>query len=107
MESKRESVLVGLFTLVAAALLVVVVLLLSGTFGKGTVPYRAYFKNAGGLAPGSEVRYAGGPPIGRVEKVISDPDEFHADGDRFCSGSQRPCEDRQHRGNHQQQPAGR
>ena len=73
MESKRESVLVGLFTLVAAALLVVVVLLLSGTFGKGTTSYRAYFKNAGGLAPGSEVRYAGGPPIGRVEKVTSDP----------------------------------
>jgi phospholipid/cholesterol/gamma-HCH transport system substrate-binding protein len=73
MESKRENVLVGLFTLVAAALLVVVVLLLSGTFGKGTTSYRAYFKNAGGLAPGSEVRYAGGPPIGRVEKVTSDP----------------------------------
>ena len=48
MESKRENVLVGLFTLVAAALLVVVVLLLSGTFGKGTVSYRAFFKNAGG-----------------------------------------------------------
>ncbi len=73
MESKREHVLVGLFTLVAAALLVTVVFLLSGTFGKGTVTYRAYFKNAGGLAPGSEVRYAGGPPIGRVEKVTSDP----------------------------------
>jgi len=73
MESKREHVFVGLFTLVAAALLVTVVLLLSGTFGKGTVNYRAYFKNAGGLSPGSEVRYAGGPPIGRVEKVISDP----------------------------------
>jgi phospholipid/cholesterol/gamma-HCH transport system substrate-binding protein len=73
MDSKREHVFVGLFTLVAAALLVTVVFLLSGTFGKGTTTYRAYFKNAGGLAPGSEVRYAGGPPIGRVEKVASDP----------------------------------
>src|ERR1700744_3030189 len=73
MESKRESVLVGLFTLVAASLLVVGVLLLSGTFGKGTVPYHAYFKNAGGLAPGSEVHYAGGPTVGRVEKVAPDP----------------------------------
>jgi len=73
MESKRESALVGLFTLVAAALLVTVVFLLSGTFGKGNVPYRAYFKNAGGLSPGAEVRYAGGPPVGRVRKVHSDP----------------------------------
>ena len=73
MDSKREHVFVGLFTLVAAALLVIVVFLLSGGLGKGSVTYRAYFKNAGGLAPGSEVRYAGGPPIGRVEKVTSDP----------------------------------
>lgn len=73
MESRRENALVGLFTLVAAALLVFVVFLLSGTFGKGNVSYRAYFKNAGGLSPGAEVRYAGGPPIGRVEKVVSDP----------------------------------
>lgn len=73
MESKRENALVGLFTLVAAALLIFVVFLLSGTFGKGNVPYHAYFKNAGGLSPGSEVRFAGGPPIGRVQKVQSDP----------------------------------
>src|ERR1700723_2995085 len=73
MESKREEAFVGLFTLVAAALLIIVVFLLSGTFGKGTISYRAYFKNAGGLSPGAEVRYAGGPPVGRVEKVISDP----------------------------------
>lgn len=73
MESKREQALVGLFTLVAAALLVTIVFLLSGTFGSGTVTYRAYFKNAGGLSPGAEVRYAGGPPVGRVEKVVSDP----------------------------------
>jgi phospholipid/cholesterol/gamma-HCH transport system substrate-binding protein len=73
MESKREQAFVGLFTLVAAALLVAIVFLLSGTIGSGTINYRAYFKNAGGLSPGAEVRYAGGPPVGRVEKVVSDP----------------------------------
>ena len=73
MDSKREQALVGLFVLVAAGLLVATVFLLSGRLGTGAIPYRAYFKNAGGLGPGSEVRYAGGPPIGRVEKVSSDP----------------------------------
>jgi phospholipid/cholesterol/gamma-HCH transport system substrate-binding protein len=74
MASKHEEAFVGLFTLVAVALLVLVVFLLSGGFAKGTTSYKAYFKNAGGLAPGSEVRYAGGPPIGRVKKVASDPE---------------------------------
>src|SRR5271169_1546150 len=73
MESKREGALVGLFVLVAAGLLIVTVFLLSGTLGRGDTPYKAYFKNAGGLSPGAEVRYAGGPPVGRVEKVVSDP----------------------------------
>src|SRR6202050_334259 len=73
MEAKREQALVGFFVIVAACLVIVTVLLLSGTFGKGNVLYHAYFKNAGGLAPGSEVRYAGGPPIGRAEKIPSDP----------------------------------
>jgi phospholipid/cholesterol/gamma-HCH transport system substrate-binding protein len=72
MDSKREQALVGLFVLVAAGLLIATVFLLSGKLGAGAIPYRAYFKNAGGLGPGSEVRYAGGPPIGRVEKVGSD-----------------------------------
>jgi phospholipid/cholesterol/gamma-HCH transport system substrate-binding protein len=73
MDSKRESALVGLFVIVAASLLVVTVFLLSGSLGRHDVPYHTYFKNAGGLAPGSEVRYAGGPAIGRVEKVAADP----------------------------------
>ncbi len=73
MESRSESALVGLFVLVAAGLLIVTVFILSGTLGRGDTPYRAYFKNAGGLSPGAEVRYAGGPAIGRVKKVISDP----------------------------------
>src|ERR1700733_7814462 len=75
MESKREEALVGLFVLVAAGLLIVTVFILSGTLGHGNVPYRAYFKNAGGLSPGAEVRYAGGPAVGRVTKVISDPQD--------------------------------
>ncbi|MGD0076233.1 MAG: MlaD family protein [Candidatus Binataceae bacterium] len=74
MESKREQALVGLFVLVAVALLVVTVFLLSGMLNRGT-PYRAYFKNAGGLEPGSEVRYASGPPVGRVSKVETDPND--------------------------------
>jgi phospholipid/cholesterol/gamma-HCH transport system substrate-binding protein len=75
MTSKREQALVGLFVLVAAGLLITTVFLLSGKLGRGDIPYRTYFKNAGGLAPGSEVRYAGGPPVGRVQKVASDPND--------------------------------
>jgi phospholipid/cholesterol/gamma-HCH transport system substrate-binding protein len=73
MESKREQAFVGLFTLVAAALLITIVFLLSGSLGSDAITYRTYFKNAGGLSPGAEVRYAGGPPIGRINKVMSDP----------------------------------
>ncbi|MGB0034031.1 MAG: MlaD family protein [Candidatus Acidiferrales bacterium] len=75
MEAKREQALVGLFVLVAAGLLVTTVFLLSGAVGKGDVPFHAFFKNAGGLQPGHEVRYAGGPPIGRVTKVGPDPQD--------------------------------
>lgn len=46
---------------------------LAGGFGRSERRYRAYFRNAGGLGPGSEVRYAGGPPVGRVISVRSDP----------------------------------
>ncbi|MFZ1204794.1 MAG: MlaD family protein [Candidatus Acidiferrales bacterium] len=75
MDAKREQALVGLFVLVASALLITVVLLLSGWLTSGDVPFRAYFKNAGGLEPGFEVHYAGGPPVGRVTKVQSDPQD--------------------------------
>jgi phospholipid/cholesterol/gamma-HCH transport system substrate-binding protein len=73
MESKREQALVGLFVIVAAGLLIVTVFILSGTFSSGLVPYHAYFKNAGGLMPGTEVRYLNGPPVGRIKKVMPDP----------------------------------
>jgi phospholipid/cholesterol/gamma-HCH transport system substrate-binding protein len=73
MESKREQALVGIFVLVASGLLIAAVFLLSGTLTRGQTPYRAYFKNAGGISPGAEVRYGGGPPIGRVKHVHPDP----------------------------------
>jgi len=75
MDSRREQALVGLFVLVAIVVLVTTVFLLSGTLSSGDTPYRTYFKNAGGLEPGSLVRYAGGPPIGRVQSVKSDPQD--------------------------------
>ncbi len=75
MEAKQEQALVGFFVLVAAALLIVTVFLLSGTLGAGNVSYHAYFENAGGLSPGAEVRYEGGPAVGRVQKVRSDPND--------------------------------
>ena len=72
MEAKREQALVGLFVLVAAAVLVATVFALSGAFGGTAATYRAYFSFAGGLEPGATVRYAGGPKVGRVEKLQLD-----------------------------------
>jgi phospholipid/cholesterol/gamma-HCH transport system substrate-binding protein len=75
MDSKKEQALVGVFVLIVAALLIVVVFLKSGTLDKENTPYHTYFKNAGGLEPGAEVRYLNGPPIGRVGKVEFDPQD--------------------------------
>jgi len=72
MESKREQALVGLFVLVAAGVLVATVFALTGAFGGTAATYRAYFPFAGGLEPGATVRYAGGPKVGRVEKLQLD-----------------------------------
>lgn len=71
--TKREEAFVGLFTLVAAGLLIFTVFSLNGFFNRGAVSYHAYFKNAAGLRLGAEVRYAGGPPVGRVNDVRNDP----------------------------------
>jgi len=73
MQSKREQTIVGMFVLVAAAVLVTTVFALSGAFGGSSSSLRAYFPFAGGLEPGSTVRYAGGPKVGRVEKLQLDP----------------------------------
>jgi ABC-type transporter Mla subunit MlaD len=70
--TRRQEAIVGLFVLIAAALLIITVFSLTGFFNRGDVLYRAFFKNAGGLRPGAEVRYAGGPPIGRIEDVRYD-----------------------------------
>jgi phospholipid/cholesterol/gamma-HCH transport system substrate-binding protein len=71
--TRREEAFVGLFVLIAAGLLIATVFSLTGFFNRGDMKYRAYFKNAGGLRPGGEVRYAGGPPVGRIEDVRTDP----------------------------------
>ena len=73
MDAKKEQALVGLFVIVAIVLLVITIFLMSGRMSGGEVSYHTYFKNAGGLEPGSQVRYAGGPPVGHVDKVMSDP----------------------------------
>jgi phospholipid/cholesterol/gamma-HCH transport system substrate-binding protein len=70
--TRRQEAIVGLFVLIAAALLIITVFSLTGFFNRGDVLYRAFFKNAGGLRPGTEVRYAGGPPVGRIEDVRCD-----------------------------------
>jgi phospholipid/cholesterol/gamma-HCH transport system substrate-binding protein len=70
--TRRQEAIVGLFVLIAAALLIITVFSLTGFFNRGDVLYRAFFKNAGGLRPGGEVRYAGGPPVGRIEDVRYD-----------------------------------
>jgi ABC-type transporter Mla subunit MlaD len=70
--TRREEALVGIFVLVAAAILIATVFSLTGFFRRGDVVYHAFFKNAGGLRPGAEVRYAGGPAVGRILKVQPD-----------------------------------
>ena len=69
MESKREQAMVGIFVLIAGAVLVGTIFTLTGAFGGSATTYRAYFPFAGGLEPGATVRYAGGPKVGRVEKL--------------------------------------
>ena len=75
MDSKRELAFVGLFVLIAGGVLLATVLALSGVFGSSGSTYRASFPFAGGLEPGASVRYAGGPQVGRVEKVQMDPQD--------------------------------
>jgi phospholipid/cholesterol/gamma-HCH transport system substrate-binding protein len=74
--TRREEAIVGIFVLLAAALLIATVFSLTGFFNRGDVQYRAFFNNAGGLRSGAEVHYSGGPPIGRVELVRTDPNDI-------------------------------
>ncbi len=73
MAGKRDQVFVGLFVIVAATVLIGMVFAISGAFGRTAKTYHAYFPFAGGLEQGATVRYAGGPKVGRVEKLTIDP----------------------------------
>jgi phospholipid/cholesterol/gamma-HCH transport system substrate-binding protein len=73
MAGKRDQVFVGLFVIAAAAVLIGMVSAISGVFGRSAKTYHAYFPFAGGLEQGATVRYAGGPKVGRVDKLAIDP----------------------------------
>jgi len=74
MEPKREQAFVGLFVIVAVGILVATGLSLSGVFASSTTRYKTYVNFAGGLEPGSAVRYAGGGnKVGRVEELRINP----------------------------------
>jgi phospholipid/cholesterol/gamma-HCH transport system substrate-binding protein len=73
MAGKRDQVFVGLFVIVAAAVLIGMVFAISGVFGRSEKTFHAYFPFAGGLEQGATVRYAGGPKVGRVDKLTIDP----------------------------------
>lgn len=74
-QGKREQVMVGLFVLVAAALLVVTVIAVGGISSGPVKTYHTYFAYAGGIEPGTAVRYSGGPKVGRVETMRIDPQD--------------------------------
>lgn len=74
-QTKREQVMVGLFILVAAALLMGAAVAVGGISSRQVKTYRAYFAFAGGVESGTEVRYSGGPKVGRVEKMRIDPQD--------------------------------
>src|ERR1700676_1427047 len=73
MQSKREQAFVGLFVLIAAGVLLAAVFGISGAFGRSTKTYHTFFPFAGGLESGAQVRYSGGPKVGRVERLRIDP----------------------------------
>jgi phospholipid/cholesterol/gamma-HCH transport system substrate-binding protein len=73
MDARREQAVVGLFVIAAAAVLIATVFGITGAFGRSAKTFHAYFPFAGGLDVGSQVRYAGGPKVGRVEKTRIDP----------------------------------
>ncbi|HTQ86631.1 MAG TPA: MlaD family protein [Candidatus Solibacter sp.] len=72
MDSKKEQAFVGIFVVIASALLIATIFAIGGAFGGSQKTFFVHFKNAGGLEPGSIVRYAG-IRVGRVEKVSIDP----------------------------------
>jgi phospholipid/cholesterol/gamma-HCH transport system substrate-binding protein len=75
MDGKKEQAFVGLFVLIAVALLLVTIFSLTGFFSRAEPQFHAKFTFAGGLEPGAEVRYSGGPKDGRVTAVSIDPND--------------------------------
>jgi phospholipid/cholesterol/gamma-HCH transport system substrate-binding protein len=74
MEPKREQAFVGLFVIIAVGILVATGLSLSGVFASSNTRYKTFVAFAGGLEPGSAVRYAGGGnKVGRVEELRINP----------------------------------
>jgi phospholipid/cholesterol/gamma-HCH transport system substrate-binding protein len=73
MQPRREQALVGLFVIVAAAVLIFTTFALSGAFGRNVKTYHTHFSFAGGLEPGTTVRYSGGPKVGTVDSLHVDP----------------------------------
>jgi len=72
MEQKKEQALVGIFVIIATGLLIVTIFAISGLASRSAMHFKTSFRNAGGLEPGSIVRYAG-IRVGRVEEVSIDP----------------------------------
>ncbi len=75
MDGKREQAFVGLFVIIAVALLLVTIFSLTGFLSRTQPTFHARFAFAGGLEPGAEVRYSGGPKDGRVTAVAIDPND--------------------------------
>ncbi len=75
MDGKKEQAFVGLFVLVAVALLLVTIFSLTGFFSRAQPQFHAKFAFAGGIEPGAEVRYSGGPKDGRVTAVAIDSED--------------------------------
>jgi len=75
MQAKREQAFVGFFVLIAIALLIFTVFGITGAFQGPAKSFHSKFPNAAGLEPGASVHYAGGPKIGRVEKMQIDPSD--------------------------------
>ena len=73
--TRREEAFVGLFVLIAAGLLIATLFALTGVLSRGDNRYRTFFNDAGGLRPGTSVHYEGGPSVGRVESVRTDPND--------------------------------
>ena len=101
-QSKREQAMVGLFVLIAGALLVGTIFALGGLSSRQVKTYHAYFPFAGGVEPGTAVRYSGGPKVGRVEKSGIDPQDpsridvtFSVDADLPLKTGQ-PRQDHEH-----------